>query len=347
MPLQAVLENHWTVGFKSSSPSAPINTPEKKIVAGKKMVVTVPLGVGLCMLSLVQPSYQLTGYVNGTCELVGDSDLYGPGVRVSYYLFLTSAILAVMTHKTGPIIDCAKAVNILTFSILVVLIRNTTQGSFVAIEWFLTYPVILITFFGTLAALPIHEHRGTLLCFGFVLTLLTAVQPWLYWTRMYQGRNEACPTLYWLFGTRDFFGPTWTMFFKVFSILSCVAGVVIFLIFGVIAAWNSARECLQPAQAARDEEMMRLYPNPEFVYPVYPPPPQPPKTSRIVLRVSGIFLLISAGVLTIAMTEKTLRLNNITFQDTPIDSTGQLIPFVGSLLTLGSTIWACLCGKRR
>jgi len=281
---------------------------------------------------------QFTSYDPDSCQLIGEPDLYGPGVRVSYYLFFFATLLAILTRilrerKIEPLGDCAKAINILTFSILVILIRNTASGSFAALEWFLTYPVILVTFISTCFALRVRDNAGILICFGFVLALLTCIQPWLYWSRMYQGSKEGCTVSYWFFGIRNFFGPTWTTFFRVVSIIFCVAGAVIF-VFSVILAffhlgWRVLFHLEDMEKAAQAE------------VDIIDRAPAPPVKKRKVLKLLGVAVLLFVGIVTMIMMEQTIRVNNIDLSSTPFDSTSQLIPFLTGLFSFLSTVWSC------
>ncbi|KAM7209983.1 hypothetical protein V8F06_014634 [Rhypophila decipiens] len=180
-----------------------------------------------------------TSYADNSCQLIGEGDLYGVGVRVSYYLFFFATLIAILsktlspsqtTRKTGPIGRCAEAINILTFAILVVIIRNTRNGSFATLEWFLTYPTILVTFISLCFALLVWNNAGILLCYGVTLCLLTVCQPWLYWRRMYQGSKPECEVRYWFFGERNFFGQVWVTFFSVMSVVACIGGIALFFV---------------------------------------------------------------------------------------------------------------------
>jgi len=281
-----------------------------------------------------------TAYTSG-CLLLGEGDLYGIGVRVSYYLFFFATLVAILrrtlssspTSKTGPIGKCAEAINILTFAILIVLIRNTMGGSFAALEWFLTYPTILVTFISLCFALPVWDNAGILLCYAFTLSLLTVCQPWLYWRHLYQGRKEECEVRYWFFGVRNFYGETWTNFFKAMSIVACVAGVLFFIGALILAFGKVGWKVLLHLEASveggvrnrevdggKKEVSMR----------------------RFVFQLVGLVVLLFAGIVTMAMTENTIQLNQIDLSDTPLNSTSQLIPFLTGFLSFLSTLYACI-----
>jgi len=288
---------------------------------------------------------QFTSYAPGSCQLIGEADLYGPGVRVSYYLFFFATLLAILSrirsgHKVAPLGDCAKAINILTFSVLVVLVRNTANGSFAALEWFLTYPVILVTFVSTCFALRVRENAGILICFGFILAMLTCIQPWLYWSRLYQGSREGCTVSYWFFGVRNFYAPTWTTFFRVVSIIFCVAGAAIFVLSVVLAfmhlGWRVLFHLDDMAKAAQEEDGDSI---------VRAAGKQTSKLKE-ALKILGVAVLLFVGILTMVMTEQTIQVNSIDLSETPFDSTSQLIPFLTGLFSFLSTFWSCFSLSR-
>lgn len=278
-----------------------------------------------------------TSYVDNSCQLIGEGDLYGVGVRVSYYLFFFATLVAILsqtlssspTRKTGPIGRCAEAINILTFAILVVLIRNTHNGSFATLEWLLTYPTILVTFISLCFALPVWDNAGILLCYGFTLCLLTACQPWLYWRRMYQGSKPECEVRYWFFGERNFFGQVWVTFFRVISILACIGGVVLLF----LATFYALKK-----KIVRLEVLLHLA---EPKAPRYKPRGTRSDKMKRGFKLFGIACLLFAGAITMRMTEMTIQLNQIDLSESPLDSTSQLIPFLTGLLSFLSTVYSC------
>jgi len=286
-----------------------------------------------------------TSFAPDTCDLIGDGDLYGIGVRISYYLFFGATVVAILrrsvskTHDKhiGTLGRCAEAVNILTFAILFILVKNTLNGSFATLEWFLTYPTILIAFISLFFALPWGTNTGRLLCYGFTLSLLTICQPWLYWRRLYQGRKSECVVRYWFFGVRNFYGETWTMFFKVMSILACVLGgfLLLSVAFYVLCLRGWERFCLMP-MVVTAEDLKR-----DISY-----GSKKRKRSWMRLRLCGLVFLLFVGVFTMVMTEKTILANRIDLASTPLDSTSQLIPFITGLLSFLTTLYSCFPFKK-
>ena len=97
----------------------------------------------LIMLFLhATPSLQLTHYVDDpdSCDIIGDTDIYGIGVRISYYIAFWSGIIAMIFSHSSAIRDCRKGLNIISSAVFVTVIRNTLQGSFAVFEWYIVFP---------------------------------------------------------------------------------------------------------------------------------------------------------------------------------------------------------------
>jgi predicted transporter len=78
------------------------------------------------------------------CHIVGDPDLYGLVVRLSFYVQSTAGLISVLFG----LVEEAKAprfgFNILYFTLLIILIRNTIRGSFALLEWYLVTGLLFL-----------------------------------------------------------------------------------------------------------------------------------------------------------------------------------------------------------
>ncbi|KAH8682914.1 hypothetical protein BGZ60DRAFT_551817 [Tricladium varicosporioides] len=69
------------------------------------------------------------------CTLHGDSDLYGLGVRISFYLQFGVGLVGVWVGSTKEIKSLRLGFNTLSSALLIVLFRNANRGSFALLEW--------------------------------------------------------------------------------------------------------------------------------------------------------------------------------------------------------------------
>ena len=277
------------------------------------------------------PAAAFTRYQDdGSCKIIGDTDIYGQGVRIGYYLTYFAGVLAVAFNNNKGITDSLKAVNIIFSAILVVLIRNVTLGSFAVLEWQIA---TVLVFFLPLSSLMMAFLLGSpgLASWGtfFILYgLYSAIQPWLFWTMIDQGRDLSCPSIrMFIFATFDFYHPSYVKFLRAMSILACI-GSPLPLIGGIalIVMSMRGRKSLRDDDDSDVEELN-------------------------VIKKSGIFrgFIVSAilfgGCTGIASIEKLISLNGIDLSDVAFLSTGQLIPFLVGLFTFISTAWGILTNK--
>src|SRR5271155_2495015 len=112
----------------------------------------------LMILSCVSPSSQFTRYVDdpNSCNIIGDTDIYGIGVRISYYLAFWAGFIAMLANHKSAVRDCRKGVNIISFAVCIIVIRNTVQGSFALLEWYIVFPMVFLPVI-SLSTLNSHE----------------------------------------------------------------------------------------------------------------------------------------------------------------------------------------------
>lgn len=111
-----------------------------------------PLLFGVWAL-LVSPTLQDTVYsANGTlavhsiapCHLYGDGDLYGRGVRWSFYIQFIAGTFGDIWGLKEELRALRIGFNIIIFAVLVATILSTNRGSLAALEWYLVSSIVLI-----------------------------------------------------------------------------------------------------------------------------------------------------------------------------------------------------------
>jgi len=249
---------------------------------------------------LVTPTLQNTEFSsNGTvavtnvlpCHLYGDADLYGKGVRYSFYLQCVAAIFASALHLKSDLHNLRVGFNLIMLSVLVALIRNTMQGSLVMLEWYIVYILVILLPGYAFWPTPIQtqpwskyqqdyirepkepkEHdtgdtaqtlkgaltqyvddaeeyykkaykdaeeyyirwlRSEALSLGILQLLYTvyfALQPWLYFKLLNQGRKEGCTVKIFAFFTYiDIWNSHWVAFTKFNAVLSVIGAFGVFV----------------------------------------------------------------------------------------------------------------------
>jgi hypothetical protein len=296
---------------------------------------------------LVKPSYQVTRYTDdpNSCQLIGDPDVYGIGLRLSYYLAYASGLIALAAGHHAAIQDAKKGLNIITFVIFIILLNNTVNNSFALLEWLIVSSLVMfipVSVFVSAIIIDIGKVDD-LIGSGIILfhwSLFCVLQPWLLFTLREQGRRSQCEAKQFFFAYLDLYNPRFVLLSKFCAIICCIMGVVlipgsIFLVGKGMAKSISLRtkdtsESQTPADTTGSAETSSDERN---------------EAGMSTLEKYANYLkagMALTGVYTIVYTEKMISGNNIDLSDVPLSSTGQLVPFIVGLCTFVSTIWAIL-----
>ncbi|KAK0641373.1 hypothetical protein B0T16DRAFT_461446 [Cercophora newfieldiana] len=299
------------------------------------------LALAAIMVALAaRPATAFTRYENdGSCQIVGDTDIYGIGVRVGYYLTYFAGVLALCFNNNKGITDSLKSINIIFGAILIVLLRNATLGSFAVLEWQIASVLVFVLplssmILAFLLGSPGLASWGT---FFILYGLYSALQPWLFWTRIDQGRDLSCPSIrMFIFAVFDFYHPSYVKFLRAMSIIACICSPValiggITLIVMSMKGKKSVRDTIvekmreATQDGSSDIDLSVIKRSPVFRLIVIP--------------------LLFGGCTGIVSVEKLISLNSIDLSDVEFLSTGQLIPFLVGLFTFISTIWGIITNK--
>ncbi|KAF2122684.1 hypothetical protein BDV96DRAFT_639256 [Lophiotrema nucula] len=287
------------------------------------------------LLTLASPSHQFTHYAPDSCTIIGDSDVYGIGIRTSYYLSFFAALIALVAGKKNVIKYCMKGLIVIMLAILVTLIRNTVMGSFAVFEWLITFPLLLTPGLCIIFCLLSHENAVICGCFGVIYSVYCFLQPWLYWNRTFQGLNPDCNPKYFIYTFIDLYNPHLIKFFKAMAIIACIGGVFVaaisisYLVQGALSSDEKLKE--------KDEKAGSLFntitENSEANVRVL-------ETAQKAFRYTIAAVFLFSGVNIIVFTEKMLARNDVDLSDASFESTSQLIPFLVGLFNLVSTLYS-------
>ena len=220
--------------------------------------------------------------------------------------------------------DCMKGLMIIMFAILIALIRNAVIGSFAIFEWLIIFPLIFTP--GLYIIIFLHSYENGVICgcFGIIYSIYCFLQPWLYWTRTFQGLNPDCDPQYFIYVFIDLYNPSLIKFFRAMAIISCIFGVAV----AGVSVYFIFRCVFQSDEKLRelDDNHQNFYDSVLW------------KTARIL---ASIMLLFS-GVNIIVFTEKMLIGNDVDLSDANFESTSQLIPFLVGLFNFVTTLYGSL-----
>ncbi|KAF4632160.1 hypothetical protein G7Y89_g5967 [Cudoniella acicularis] len=312
------------------------------------------------------------------CNISGDGDVYGPGIRLCYYLQWLSVILTPYltpssSHKhpdprqhkykyTNPDLSSIRITTlILTISIYTTTLITLTKTALLIPEYHIIYSLTLLLPLGylslpipTLLSKPsshptktttkIQISTPTLITQCLLWILITLIQPPLWFLLADHGSIPNCNIYVFLvFGGVSIYSRTWRTVFKIGSVLSAVACLFTILKGGL---WVWGRVCSridfedesegEVEKGGEGKDEMREKEVEEM---------------NQVLRWPLTAFQLATGILAIAQTEMTIRINGI---DVPasLATTGQMIPLVTGVATLLATVgqgvwsWVLLVRKR-
>ncbi|KAH0543557.1 hypothetical protein FGG08_002118 [Glutinoglossum americanum] len=244
----------------------------------------------------------------GSCKIFGDTDVYGIGIRLGYYLQWVAVLFATWIAPEQAK-TARTAANIITVAVFANTFRGAQEGSLVAAEWWI---VLWLTFVLSLLNIPDDWKRSSS-SFGVMLILwcmITAAQPWLYFKGLDTGHKHGCVVKVFFFTGINVYNHVWRTFWKVGSVVECLLGVTFFFtgIVVIIVGLFSVDESSEPESGA----------------------------AKIASKLFLTFGQLVTGIITIVQVEMTIRVNSIDLSSVDLMSSGQLIPFLIGCLTIAA-----------
>ncbi|KAL5603455.1 hypothetical protein FOVSG1_006205 [Fusarium oxysporum f. sp. vasinfectum] len=89
------------------------------------------------MTEYIGDNVTIAGTYVQRCHLFGDSDLFGLGVRVSFYISWATSLLGLFLSTVQEMKSTRLSFNVLFLALLIILINNTSRGSFALLEWYI------------------------------------------------------------------------------------------------------------------------------------------------------------------------------------------------------------------
>lgn len=311
----------------------------------------------ITILALITPSTQFTHYEENSCTIIGDADVYGIGVRISYYLTFFSGITALAFANKSATDDAKKGNAVIGFAVLIILIRNATQGSLAIFEFEILFTMMFLLTGVTFIPLAILGDYLTSAALFLVYGLYNMLLPWIFFTLKDQGRKDGCELKAFLFAYFNFYNIHWVGFLKFTAVVGCISGCYITLFsLGVgireiyKAMFSSTEDDEEDGVGAEgkgkgkekgkggegktegggektagegrgegdDDE------DDEIAYTVF------------------ACIALPVGIVSIVFTEKMISGNDIDLSDSTLISTSQLIPFIVGIIGFVSTVWTCV-----
>jgi hypothetical protein len=293
----------------------------------------------MLLFTLVCPSLQFTHYSEkpGSCDIIGDPDTYGIGVRISFYLNWAAAFLALLFNRHEEHKGSRRAINAIAIAVVTNTLINTTKGSFAMLEWYIVFSMILIL--PITVAVPfswtaIKDDMIGISCLLLLYSIYCVIQPWLYFAIPRQGYKDGCPAKIFVYAPFSLYNTHWVGFTKAAAIITCISGAILIpfflgtICYGILDGLRAKPS--QPKGPSRTTSG-----DPELI------------DKALLKWIAGVVKvgIGFGGGSSIAFIEETIRLNHIDLSGAPLTATGQLIPFVVGLFSVVTVIWNCIKRK--
>lgn len=293
----------------------------------------------LPVLLFATPSWQYTYFEEGSCRIIGDADLYGIGVRISFYLQWFTGVLAVICGLDDELHNIRRGIVIVSLVVFINTLISTVQGSFAILEWniipLLTTGIGLGCFCPGVVRFKNKDKPGHVdweydtptkragVLFGLMLLLNTVVvglQPWLFFKGLYQGYKPGCSVKTFVYAPFDIYDSHWIMFCKIMSIFGCILGL-----FWLLTGINLVLKGLSWQWCNDDEEDNKK-------------PEGDKSSSNCVAKV----LVVFSGASSIAFAEEIIRVNRLDLSYSSVLSTTQFIPLLIGVFNATAVLWGCV-----
>ncbi|KAF1998289.1 hypothetical protein P154DRAFT_261877 [Amniculicola lignicola CBS 123094] len=259
-----------------------------------------------------------TSIQHKTCNISGDPDVYGPGVRYGFYLQWAAITLFLFAcPEKANIARTASTLSVL--SVYINTFRNFQKRSVIGIEWALLW---YLTSALLLYNLPVskkgaQKSGGSLSAMLLIFSMYYMASPYVFFAALEYGKQPGCDLKVFLFTPISIYAKGFWMTMKVFSMGGAILAGPLFFI-GALAAlvgWF---------RGWGDSEVENY---------------QEPRNIRSVILGT---MAIGGGATAIAFTEMTIKINHITFPGTSFEDSGQLISLLIGGFTLVSAAFSAM-----
>ena len=252
-----------------------------------------------------------------SCKIIGDPDIYGPGIRISFYLQWVSLMLAIWLAP-----ETTKNIRISTNIVSLALFINVFRSahSLVFLEFYL---VSWMTIYLLLANMPLTKAllRKSLADVTAMLVLwfmFTCAQVFMYSKGLHVGDRKDC--IVWIWAADNKLGHPYANIYE--HVAMQLVGAILFMVCLVVLV-----PYLVFMLFYFDTISMGTYEWNSHEWSIF---------MKIIVTIANVIL----GSISIATVENTIHRNNIDLSAAPLlESSGQLIALVMGILSLVTVIW--------
>jgi hypothetical protein len=265
------------------------------------------------------------------CQIIGDPDIYGLGVRLSFYLQWVAALVQLFFCPEAAATTRPAAV-ITVLAVFINTVYNLHSETLVAVEWSMLYSLLtcLLSWnvpMTTAMWRGLDKTGGSYFVLFITLAIYQIMCPYIIYKAWDYGRQPGCSAKIIFWTAIDAYSKGWTIFLKVSWAIAPLFPGATYLAFAIYsllrwsASWGNSvglKKRLSRIDARviddqdEDDDGVALW----------------------ILR----GLVLGCGAMGIGFLEATIAKNNIIFPDTHLVNSGQLMPLLIGIFTLVVTI---------
>lgn len=304
--------------------------------------------LGLAVLLLVEPSVAKTIYTNSTpdpCQITGDVDVYGIGIRLNFYLQWGATFLAILLNLGEDARSIRIGSNIVIIAILTNLFMGLSSNSIIMIEYFIVLGLVLFMIFFNFPAM-FEEVENTDMEMGIKLILIavyTCLNPWLFFKGFGYGLKDGCRAYIWAYQNIDVTSQRWLSFGRIFGCMAIPIGSICGAT-GLHRLYKGIREGLIQKESKGQEHskkvksgILRIILNPTQAF-----GDEHEDHVRRYMRWFFAFVHLSVGAIFIASIEETILVNGIDLSAAKLTDSGQFIPLLAGIMGLVCVLWSAI-----
>ncbi|KAJ4370593.1 hypothetical protein N0V83_005114 [Neocucurbitaria cava] len=268
------------------------------------------------------------------CQIIGDADVYGLGVRLSFYLqWVASIVQLFFCPGTSETTRSAAVITVL--AVFINILRNLNSETLVAVEWSMLYSVLTFLLSWNIpwtkaARCKLDRTGGSYFVLFFILAVYQIMCPYIIYHAWDYGPQPGCSAKFIFWTAIDAYSKGWIIFLKVSWTLAPFLPGTLYLLFAIYALlkWLTPWNILGTGIMKLLSKMEASFEDDE----------EKEKTSDVGIAWFAKLFAISCGAIGIGFLEATIKENNILFPDTHLTGSGQLLPLLIGTFTLVVTI---------
>jgi hypothetical protein len=299
-----------------------------------------PALLSILVLALCTSTFAKTTQ-SPTCEIQGDPDIYGIGIRCSFYLQWASLIITLLFCPREAGSQRAASL-ITTLAVYINTFNNMRQGSLVAFDYPLLWNLTSsLSFFNwPVTSVESEQHGGSFAMAFIVWAMYYLAGPWVFFKGLQVGRQPGCDIKYVIYVPISVYSKGLSTLMKVFSVVGVIYAILLLITgIGLGLVWleslkqgadvkgDKAKAMAQDKNKDKDKDKDGDKDK------VKGEDKDESDKSRLLATMQFI-----VGAFTIAFTERALTANRITFPDTHIADSGQLIPLLIGIFTFTTSV---------